>query len=167
MDTELVAYLDRRFDGLRDDLSETIRTGDEETRRVLRDEIRTGDEETRRVLRDEIRAGDEETRHVLRDEIRVGDEETRRVLRDEIRVGDEETRRVLREETRTGDEESRRHMGVLTESLLSKIELVGEGVLALSERVDRLETNIRGEFTNIDRRLLHLTAQLSDRRRRR
>ena len=88
-------------------------------------------------------------------------------LGEEIRAGDEETRRVLREEIRGGDEESRRHMGVLTESLLSKIQLVGEGVLALSERVDGLETNIRGEFGKIDRRLLHLTAQISDRRRRR
>ncbi len=33
---------------------------------AVRGEIRTGDEETRRVLREEIRAGDEETRRYMR-----------------------------------------------------------------------------------------------------
>ncbi len=105
MDTELVVYLDRRFDELGGALGTAIRTGDEETRRVLRQEIRTG------------------------------------------------------------DEESRRHMGVLAESLVSQIQLVAEGVVALSERVDRLETTFKDEFAKIDRRLLHLTTRLTARRR--
>jgi hypothetical protein len=136
VDTELVAYLGRQFDAFGAQLGGAIRAGDEETRRALGEEIRSVAEELGRVLREEIRAGDEETRRVLRDEIH------------------------------TGDEESRRHMGVLTKSLMSPIQLVAEGVVALGERVDRLQTDIRGEFGRIDRRLLHLTAKISSPRRR-
>lgn len=73
--------------GVTDELHAGIRTGDEETRQVLRAEIRAGDEETRQVLRAEIRAGDEKTRQVLQGEIREGDKETQqqmRVLHEEV-----------------------------------------------------------------------------------
>ncbi len=48
---------------------------------------------------------------------------------------------------------------------MSKIELVGEGVRTVDQKLDRLAGETRGEFERIDRRFLHLTASLSPRRR--
>jgi len=62
-------------------------------------------------------------------------------------------------------EELRRHFDVVAESLMSKIELVGEGVRTVDQKLDRLAGETRGEFERIDRRFLHLTASLSPRRR--
>ena len=62
-------------------------------------------------------------------------------------------------------EERRRHFDVVVESLMSKIELVGEGVRTIDQKLDRFSGETRGEFERIDRRFLHLTASLSPRRR--
>ena len=62
-------------------------------------------------------------------------------------------------------EELRRHFDVVVESLMSKIELVGEGVRTVDQKLDRFAGETHGEFERIDRRFLHLTASLSPRRR--
>jgi len=62
-------------------------------------------------------------------------------------------------------DEVRRHFDVVAESLMSKIELVGEGVRTVDQKLDRFAGEVRGEFERVDRRFLHLTASLSPRRR--
>ncbi len=54
----------------------------------------------------------------------------------------------------------RRHFDVVAEHLMGKIKLVAEGVIGVDQKVDRLTAEIRSEFQNVDRRLLHLQAQV-------
>jgi hypothetical protein len=77
-------------------------------------------------------------------------------LRTEIAASAEETRRYV-DATAT---ETRRHFDVVTEHLMGKIQLVGEGVLGVDRKVDRLAAEMRGGFQQVDRRFLHLHAQL-------
>ena len=60
-----------------------------------------------------------------------------------------------------------RHIGTLVESLMSKIELVAEGVRTVDHRLDRFSDEVREEFQKVDRRLLRLHARVSGGRRRR
>ena len=60
-----------------------------------------------------------------------------------------------------------RHIGTLVESLMSKIELVAEGVRTVDHRLDRFGDEVRAEFQKVDRRLLGLHARVSAGRRRR
>ena len=53
--------------------------------------------------------------------------------------------------------ETRRHMGVVVEDLTSKIALVAEGVVTLTER---LGSEMREGFDVLDRRLLRLETRL-------
>src|SRR5437867_11736329 len=53
--------------------------------------------------------------------------------------------------------ETRRHMGVVADDLKSKIALVAEGVVTLTER---LGAEMRQGFDIVDRRLLRLEARL-------
>ena len=55
---DAVSRMELQFSQFRDEmrmavsaLDATVRTGDEETRRILREEIRTGDEDSRRYMR--------------------------------------------------------------------------------------------------------------------
>ncbi|MBI4593042.1 MAG: hypothetical protein HY728_02410 [Candidatus Rokubacteria bacterium] len=63
--------------------------------------------------------------------------------------------------------ELRRHFDTVAESLMSKVELVGEGVRTVDQKVDRLGVEMRDECRRVDRRLLHLTARITVPRRRR
>ena len=73
-----------------------------------------------------------------------------------------ETRLETRLEARLGARidasaaETRRHMGVVAEDLKSKISLVAEGVVTLTER---LGAEMREGFEGVDRRLLRLEAR--------
>ena len=94
-------------------------------------------------------------------------DELRTELRADIAASAEETRRYVdasAEETRRYVDgtaaETRRHFDVMGERLMDKIQLVGEGVLGIDRKVDRLATEMRGEFQKVDRRFLHLHAQL-------
>jgi hypothetical protein len=85
----------------------------------------------------------------------VGDSERRvlaAVAASEARL---EARLVARLEGRidASAAETRRHMGVLAEDLTSKIAIVAEGVVTLTER---LGAEMRGGFEIIDRRLLRV-----------
>jgi chromosome segregation ATPase len=58
-------------------------------------------------------------------------------------------------------EQTRRHFDVVAEGLMSKIELVAEGVVALGERLDRFRGEVWAELGRIDARLLRLEARVS------
>ena len=57
-------------------------------------------------------------------------------------------------------DELRRHFDVVAEQLMDKIQLVGEGVIGVDRKVDRLAVETRVEFQNVDRRFLHLQARV-------
>lgn len=57
--------------------------------------------------------------------------------------------------------EMKRHFDVVAESLMAKIQLVGEGVRTVDNKLDRFSAETRDEFRKVDRRLLHLTARVS------
>jgi len=60
-------------------------------------------------------------------------------------------------------DETRRHFDVVAEGMRSDIRLVAEGVSSLSERVDRLEHNLREEIRETRRDLTSLlTASYTD-----
>ena len=56
--------------------------------------------------------------------------------------------------------ETRRHFDVVAERLMDKIQLVGEGVIGVDQKVDRLAAEMRGGFQTVDRRILHLQARV-------
>jgi hypothetical protein len=56
--------------------------------------------------------------------------------------------------------ETRRHFDVVAEQMMSKLQLVAEGVVAVDQKVDRLSTEMRSEFQAVDRRFLHLEARI-------
>ena len=90
--------------------------------------------------------------------------EFRAAIRDEIR-GDiaasaAETQSLLREEIAASAAETRRHFDVVAERLMDKIQLVGEGVIGVDQKVGRLAAEMRAEFKNVDRRILHLQARV-------
>ena len=97
-----------------------------------------------------IRAAIRESEHRIRGEI--GDA-----------IAASETRLEARLDTRLGARidasaaETRRHMGVVADDLKSKIALVAEGVVTLTER---LGAEMRQGFDIVDRRLLRLEARL-------
>ena len=60
----------------------------------------------------------------------------------------------LRTELAASTAETRRHFDVVAEQLMGKLQLVGEGVIGLDQKVDRLAMEMRGEFQKVDRRFL-------------
>ena len=58
-------------------------------------------------------------------------------------------------------EQTRRHFDVVAEGLMSKIELVAEGVVAGNERLERYRGEVRGELDRVDARVLRLEARVS------
>ena len=54
---------------------------------------------------------------------------------------------ALRQEMRETAEETRRHFHVIAEDLRHDIRGVAEGVIGLSERVDRMDTSLRAEMS--------------------
>jgi hypothetical protein len=56
--------------------------------------------------------------------------------------------------------ETRRHFDVVAERLMDKIQLVGEGVIGVDQKVDRLAAETRTGFQKVDRRILHLQARV-------
>ena len=56
--------------------------------------------------------------------------------------------------------ETRRHFDVAAEALRSDIVVVAEGVAMLDEKTERFRDEVRGEFSMVDRRFLHLEARV-------
>jgi len=108
-------------------------------------------------LLSDLRAG---LRTEIRGEIAASAAETRTTLREEIAASAAETRTTLREEIAASAAETRRHFDVVAERLMNKIQLVGEGVIGVDQKVDRLAVEMRSEFQKVDRRLLHLQARV-------
>ena len=50
-------------------------------------------------------------------------------------------------------DENRRHFDVVAEQMTARVQLVAEGVMALAERVDRVERNLREENLGAQREL--------------
>ena len=104
-----------------------------------------------------------ELRNDLRGDIAASARELRAVivasateLRSEIAASATE----LQSEIAASAAETRRNFAVMAEQLMDKIQLVGEGVIGVDRKVDRLAVEMRVEFQNVDRRFLHLQARV-------
>ena len=56
--------------------------------------------------------------------------------------------------------ETRRHFDVVSERLMDKIQLVGEGVIGVDQKLDRFRAEVADEFRRVDRRLLRLEGRV-------
>jgi len=66
---------------------------------------------------------------------------------------------ALRAEIAASAAETRRHFDVVADRLMDKIELVGEGVIGVDQKLDRFRGEVAEEFRRVDRRLLRLEAR--------
>jgi len=66
----------------------------------------------------------------------------------------------IRQDVQAESAETRRHFDVVAEGLRSEIRLVGEGVLTLDQKHDRLREEMHQEFARVDRRILRLEARV-------
>jgi len=66
---------------------------------------------------------------------------------------------ALRAEIAASAAETRRHFDVVAERLMDKIQLVGEGVIGVDQKLDRFRGKVAEEFRQVDRRLLRLEAR--------
>ena len=62
----------------------------------------------------------------------------------------------LRAEIAGSAAETRRHFDVVADRLMDKIQLVGEGVIGVDQKLDRFRGEVAEEFRRVDRRLLRL-----------
>ena len=148
MDAELIAYLDQRFTDLRTSLRQDFRADLAATEERLRAEALATEER----LRAEIAATE--------DRVRVEALATAEGLRTDIAATEDRLRVEISADTT-------RHIDVIVEALMSKMELVVEGVRTVDRRLDRFSDEVRGDFEKVDRRLLRLHARIGTRRRRR
>jgi hypothetical protein len=101
---------------------------------------------------------EERVRHHIAEELA----QTRR----QINESTAETRHYIDERVGESTSETRRYFGVVAESLMTKMELLAEGVRANGERLDRFQGEVHDQFARVDRRLLRLEARLTRQRRR-
>ena len=66
----------------------------------------------------------------------------------------------LRAELAASAAETRRHFDVVADRLMDKIQLVGEGVIGVDQKLDRVRGEVAEEFRKVDRRLLRLEARV-------
>ena len=66
----------------------------------------------------------------------------------------------LRAELAASAAETRRHFDVVADRMMDKIQLVGEGVLGVDQKLDRFRGEVAEEFRKVDRRLLRLEARV-------
>ena len=66
----------------------------------------------------------------------------------------------LRAELAASAAETRRRFGVVADRLMDRIQLVGEGVLGVDQKLDRFRGEVAEEFRKVDRRLLRLEARV-------
>ena len=67
---------------------------------------------------------------------------------------------ALRTEIRASAAETRRHLDVVADRLMDKIQLVGEGVLGVDQKLDRFRGEVGDQFRRVDQRLLRLEARI-------
>jgi hypothetical protein len=68
-----------------------------------------------------------------------------------------DVRRDLREEIARSAAETRRHFDVVMEHVMSRVQLVAEGVAMVDQKMDRLRDEMEQRFEQVDRRLLRLS----------
>jgi hypothetical protein len=81
-------------------------------------------------------------------------------LMPEIRTEIASSAAELRAEIAASAAETRRHFDVVADQLLDKIQLVGEGVITVDQKLDRFRSEVGEEFRRVDRRLLRLEARI-------
>jgi hypothetical protein len=133
VDQELVSYLDRRFAELKSEI--------------------TGE------LRAEILASAAETRQHVEAKILASTAETRQHVEAKILASTAETRQYVEAKLMESTAETRRHFDVVADSLMDKIQLVGEGVIGVDQKLDRFRGEVAEEFRRVDGRLLRLEAR--------
>jgi hypothetical protein len=95
----------------------------------------------------------------LRAEILASAAETRQHVEAKILASTAETREYVDAKILGGTAETRRHFDVVADSLMDKIQLVGEGVIGVDQKLDRFRGEVAEEFRRVDGRLLRLEAR--------
>jgi hypothetical protein len=137
VDQELVSYLDRRFAELKSELKSEI----------------TGE------LRAEITASASGIKSELRAKILASAAETRQHFEGKILASTAETREYVEARILGSTAETRRHFDVVADSLMDKIQLIGEGVIKVDQKLERFRGEVAEEFRRVDGRLLRLEAR--------
>ena len=145
-----MAVDDAALDRLREDLLVAIRAAILDSEHRVRGEIADAVSASEQRIRGEISDAVSASEHRIGGKIAdaISASETRLEARLEARLG-----------ARIDDSaaETRRHMGVVAEDLTSKLALVAEGVVTLTER---LSAEMSDGFDILDRRLLRLETRL-------
>jgi hypothetical protein len=66
---------------------------------------------------------------------------------------------ALRAEIAASAAETRRHVDVVADRLMDEIQLVGEGVIGVDQKLDRFRGEVTEQFRLVDRRRLRLEAR--------
>jgi len=80
-------------------------------------------------------------------------------LRGDIAASAAGVKSELRAEIAASAVETRRHFDVVADRLMDKIQLVGEGVIGVDQKLERFRGEVAEEFRRVDRRLLRLEAR--------
>ena len=80
-------------------------------------------------------------------------------LRADIAASAAGVKSELRADIAASAAETRRHFDVVADRLMDKIQLVGEGVIGVDQKLDRFRGDVADEFQRVDRRLLRLEAR--------
>jgi hypothetical protein len=80
-------------------------------------------------------------------------------LRADIAASAAGVKSELRAEISASAAETRRHFDVVADRLMDKLQLVGEGVIGVDQKLDRFRGEVADEFRRVDGRLLRLEAR--------
>ena len=80
-------------------------------------------------------------------------------LRTDIAASAAGVKLELRADIAASAAETRRHFDVVADRLMDKIQLVGEGVIGVDQKLDRFRGEVAEEFQRVDLRLLRLEAR--------
>jgi hypothetical protein len=83
-------------------------------------------------------------------------------LRADIAASAAGVKSELRADIAASAAETRRHFDVVADRLMDKIQLVGEGVIGVDQKLDRFRGEVAEEFQRVDRRLRRLEARTLD-----
>ena len=168
VDQELIAYLDRRFLELKSELRDEITSSAAGVKSELRAEIAASAASVKSELRAEIAGVAAEVAGVAAQVAGVTAEVagvTAEVAGVAAQIGvvaenANGIRAELRAEIAASAAETRRHFDVVADRLMDKIQLVGEGVIGVDQKLDRFRGEVADEFRRVDRRLLRLEARI-------
>jgi hypothetical protein len=80
-------------------------------------------------------------------------------LRADIAASAAGVKSELRAEISASAAETRRHFDVVADRLMDQLQLVGEGVIGVDQKLDRFRGEVADEFRRVDGRLLRLEAR--------